>query len=266
MIKQRAISASILLAITLALIFLLPTKIFNLVCAALIVFSSWEWAKISGWNKIWQQLVYCLSTGLLIFLSQYSSNRMALVGVGITWWLIAILLIKDYPKSKDAWCKTTLKLIIGWLVLIPTWTAIVILKDKNTLLLLYLLSLVWIADITAYFFGMWFGCNKLAPAISPKKTWQGVIGGFLSITIFSVAVTWIAKYSLINQLAFIFISLLTFAISVIGDLLESIFKRESGLKDSGNIIPGHGGIMDRIDSLTAAAPVFTFLLSFITLG
>lgn len=128
--------------------------------------------------------------------------------------------------------------------------------DQSGWILLYLLSLVWIADIGAYFSGRRFGKNKLAPAISPGKTWEGVIGGMLANFLWMLLVHWISGGWGLPLLAFIVIGFVSAAISIVGDLFISILKREAGVKDSGKLLPGHGGILDRIDSIIAASPVF----------
>jgi phosphatidate cytidylyltransferase len=150
-------------------------------------------------------------------------------------------------------------MLAGALVILPAWAALCTLHasaERGPTVTLMLLMLVWLADIGAYFAGRRWGEKKLAPAISPGKTWEGVYGGLLSSLLFAAIAGAIFSRSLSWTLAFMMVSLLTVMFSVAGDLLESLMKRQSGIKDSGNIIPGHGGIFDRIDSLVAAAPLF----------
>jgi len=184
------------------------------------------------------------------------------LNIAIAWWLLAIVLIVVFPGG--AWFRKNLvfKSMAGILVLVPACVAQVSLRNDHVAgieLLLYLLVLIAVADTGAYFGGKKFGKHKLAPKVSPGKTWEGVASGMFCVSIVSL----IYCYSLglhyqgwDNVLVFIGISLVAAVFSIAGDLTESLYKREAGLKDSGTILPGHGGVLDRIDSLTAAAPVF----------
>lgn len=158
-------------------------------------------------------------------------------------------------------------MLMGVLVIVPAWAALSTLHaygERGPVLTLILLMLVWLADIGAYFAGRQWGKAKLAPAISPGKTRAGVYGGLASSVLFAAIAGALFSHSLKWTLAFMMISLVAAMFSVAGDLLESLMKRQSGIKDSGNIIPGHGGVFDRIDSLVAAAPIF--LIGFLWLS
>ena len=133
-------------------------------------------------------------------------------------------------------------------------------------LLLYAFVLVWAADSGAYFAGRAFGKHKLAPKVSPGKTWEGVVGGLCTAAILAFIFMYFFEATLLGQRSvsgFVLLSVATVAISVLGDLTESMFKRESGIKDSSQLIPGHGGVLDRIDSLTAAVPFFAYFYFFV---
>ena len=179
---------------------------------------------------------------------------------------MAIMLIISYPESKSAWQSKSVKLVIGWLILIPAWAGLTSIRmhEYGSIFLLYLFSIVWVADIAAYFFGRWFGRHKLAPKLSPGKTWQGAIGGFMMVAILALVVGWSTGMPSFHLLGMLVVSLIVSIFSIFGDLLESMFKRERGIKDSSNLLPGHGGILDRIDSLTAAAPIFAMFWMFAT--
>jgi phosphatidate cytidylyltransferase len=160
-----------------------------------------------------------------------------------------------------------MKMLAGVLVIVPAWAALAELHALGTngpKLVLMLLVMVWLADSGAYFAGRQWGRTKLAPVISPGKTWEGVYGGLLASLLFAAIAGGLYSQSIKWTLTFMAVSLVTVLFSVAGDLLESLMKRQSGIKDSGSIIPGHGGIFDRIDSLVAAAPVF--LIGFLWLG
>jgi phosphatidate cytidylyltransferase len=163
-------------------------------------------------------------------------------------------------------------------VLVPAWVGLNYLRsgefkfaltDNNLLLILYVFALVWVADIGAYFSGRKFGKAKLAPRVSPGKSWAGVWGGLAAVAVFSLVVSQAFGAGAGQSFALIIVSVVTAAVSVLGDLFESMLKRFRGIKDSSGLLPGHGGIMDRIDSLTAAIPIFTLLviqLGWLTVG
>lgn len=266
MLKERTIAAAILIPLALVAIFLLSANVFCLVTGIILLVAAWEWANIAGFVSQPLRILYSVITALLLFLSSKAAGYGFFLGVGFTWWIIAIMFILTYPDSKQAWQPKIIKMIIGWMVLIPAWQALIFIRehDQGSVLLLSLFCIIWIADISAYFFGKWFGRHKLVPKISPGKTWQGAIAAIIVVAICSSVTAKILGYSLLHLLGISLFSVITVAFSIMGDLLESMFKRERGLKDSGNLIPGHGGVLDRIDSLTAAAPVFALFLAFAT--
>ncbi|NOR18496.1 MAG: phosphatidate cytidylyltransferase, partial [Xanthomonadales bacterium] len=188
--------------------------------------------------------------------------------VALGWWLCALFwLSRPALFSQVSLASMNLKMLAGALVIIPAWAALVVLhsfESGGPTLTLMLLVMTWLADSGAYFAGKQWGHNKLAPSISPGKTREGVYGGLLASLLFAAVAGWLYSHSVEWTLTFILVSALAMMFSVVGDLLESLMKRQSGIKDSGNIIPGHGGIFDRIDSLVAAAPLF--LAGFFWLG
>ena len=272
MLKQRVITALILAVIFLAALFGLPSGYFSFFIGAVLLIGAWEWANLSGFPSIWQRLVYSLvllallvGTALYLGFEGEASPRLNsqairdVLIVGCGWWALALLLVQGYPSSSVLWGHKALRLIMGILVLIPTWVALVYVRqhDDGAWLVLLLMLVVAVADSGGYFAGRSFGKHKLAPAVSPGKTWEGFAGGFLANCLLALLLSQLLNMSLILMLVLIVPASL---ISVLGDLVESMVKRHAGAKDSGDILPGHGGILDRVDGITAAAPVFALAL------
>lgn len=247
---------------------------------AIIAIGAWEWARFMGLTDVTQRLLYVVVTiGLISCLwwlfpvdktwlthTGIQSEITSLLWLGIVWWAFAAFLMFSYPKSSDIWAKNKFLIaIFGWLTLIPTWLAFMVLRLNNysldefqgAQLLMYLFMLVWSADIGAYFAGKALGKHKLMPNVSPGKTIEGFIGGVVFAAILTLIVGTSLNWSNEQYVNALLVTLLITTVSVLGDLTESMFKRQAGVKDSGKILPGHGGVMDRIDSLTATAPVFT---------
>lgn len=257
---------------------MLPPAGFAILTLVVCMLAAWEWGQLSGFSsrtqRVWLAVLCGLLLALMLFsLPEYHHNLHQPVvewslWASLIWWGAALFLVLFYPSSAATWRHSkALRLIFGLLTIIPFFWGMVALRawhyDDNqysgAVWLLYVMILVWGADSGAYMFGKLFGKHKLAPKVSPGKTWQGFIGGLLTAAVIS----WI--YGLWADLAVAPMTLLVCSIvaalaSVLGDLTESMFKREAGIKDSGHLIPGHGGILDRIDSLTAAVPVFACLL------
>lgn len=181
-------------------------------------------------------------------------------------WCTAIFFVLTYPRYVF-WNTVLARGLMGIFVLIPFVIALNVIRafDDGSRVLLYLLLLIWLADTSAYFVGRRYGVTKLAPLVSPGKSLQGALGACICTLFFSAAVAFFYTHTLLQDQAmwFIGISLITVLFSILGDLFESMLKREVGLKDSGTLLPGHGGILDRIDSLTAAAPIFLMGMLFL---
>jgi phosphatidate cytidylyltransferase len=180
----------------------------------------------------------------------------------VLWWAVATRLVLTYPASAQHWKSPARKLLIGLLVLLPAWQGLVYIKALalGNWLILAVMMLVWCADIGAYFTGRAFGKRKLAPEVSPGKSWEGVYGGLAVSLLGTLVVGLWADFTARQLLGSLVAAGIVVFISVVGDLTESMFKRRAGIKDSSNLLPGHGGVLDRIDSLTAAIPVFAVLL------
>jgi len=211
-----------------------------------------------------QRTVYVLSLLFAILAVQKAlpNFEKTIFSVTATWWVLATGLVFLYPKASALWCGRVIKGIVGFMVLVPTWAAMVYIRelDQGPWLIVYMFLVVWGADTGAYFAGKRFGKRKLMPRVSPAKSWAGVGGA--AVTVILVSMFTQQSLHFLQSLSagtYVLVLVLLFS-SIIGDLTESMFKRQCGIKDSGSILPGHGGIMDRIDSLTAAAPVFALCL------
>lgn len=275
MLKQRIITASILVPLVIAGILYLPALYFGIFVGVFACVGSWEWTRfICGGNSTQTTLlrwVYVLVIGLMLSLAWFyvignPQNTALVLNAAIAWWLLALFLIIVYPGAAGVRKNILYKSAAGVLVLVPAWTAQVALRNEQVAgieLMLYLLILIAVADTGAYFGGRRWGKNKLAPKVSPGKSWEGVASGMVCVAFVALAYSYMLglfQEGLNNVLLFIGISIVTAVFSIVGDLTESLFKREAGIKDSGKILPGHGGVLDRIDSLTAAAPVFLVCL------
>lgn len=262
MLKQRIITALILLPIAIIGFFVLTGLAFAGFTGVVIVLGAWEWARLAGFTSPQARIGYAAAVALgLVFLYQCPALAGLVLVVGLLWWLWAIALVLDYPRSRRFWQKPTLALLWGLPLLLPAWQGLQLLKTlpQGNALILLLMCLIWAADIGAYFAGRRFGRHKLAPEVSPGKTWEGVAGGLAASLLVTLGAGlsygWGWEWLLIVPGVVVVV-----AFSILGDLTESMFKRSAGLKDSSQLLPGHGGILDRIDSLTAAIPVFTLLL------
>lgn len=277
MLKQRIITA-VLLAIVLAtgLIFL-PVSGMAALFGLIVLLGAWEWSALSGLASAPARLGYTALIGALLWAGMIWCDLLGgannvqlqrvqdLVALGCTWWAIALLWVKGYPASAIVWGSRVMRLMMGILTLVPAWLALVYLRghDNGLYWLLVLIAIVSSADIGAYFSGRAWGRAKLAPAVSPGKSWAGLVGGLLSSSLLSSLLWWFFRQEH-SYGSVIVVTLVTVMASVLGDLLESMVKRHRGVKDSGMLLPGHGGVLDRADSLTAAAPVFA--LSLLLLG
>lgn len=257
MLKQRVLTAVVLVPLVVALVGFAPLLWLAAALAALMMVAAWEWAGLAGYTRPPARLLYCLLTAVALLLTAWLAHTQSpeatlwiVCGLGLGWWLFALLWVSRWRYALPQ----PLKALGGWLTLVPAWLAVLGLRAQRPALLLLLLALIWAADIGAYFAGRAFGRHKLAPAVSPGKTWEGVGGGTLAL----LAVSALASRWLLPQAGplLIPICLLSGWFSIVGDLSESLFKRQAGVKDSGRLFPGHGGVLDRIDSLSAAAPVF----------
>ena len=263
MLKQRIITALILLPIALCGFFLLSGAGFALFIGFVVTLGAWEWARLAGFNAQPARVGYAAVVAVLLFvLNLLPGLAPWVLGVAMIWWVAATYLVLTYPASSERWASVAGKLVIGLLILLPAWQGLVLIKQwpLGNWLILAVMVLVWGADIGAYFSGKAFGKRKLAPKVSPGKSWEGVYGGLVASLMITLVVGLLRHWSASELLFGLLGAAVVVFISVVGDLTESMFKRQSGIKDSSNLLPGHGGVLDRIDSLTAAIPVFAVLL------
>jgi len=253
----------VLVSLLLACLFLLPNIFWALLMCGPAALAAQEWSRLAGYRRSGSLLFIAVVTatclGFIVLGASAPPMSTGAAKAAVLFYLLALLF---WAVAVPAWLyfkwRVTQPLVLalaGWIVLVPAWLAIVSLQ-KSAGLLLALLLTVWIADIAAYFAGRRFGRRKLAPQISPGKTWEGVIGAFVAILIYGFAMSFVLQSSpnhFDRIVTVIFFAALA-VLSIVGDLFESWIKRVAGVKDSGNLLPGHGGILDRIDSLTAALP------------
>ena len=269
MLKTRILTAAILIPSFLAALFLLPELYWSFLMLAVCSLGLLEWAdmaKLSLRLKACYVLIPFLICALLVLVKAGSLAQHWLVDIyhPLMFWSILLATV-FWILAAPAWLVTRyqvksklLMLIIGLALLIPTWFAMVDLRNMSDWFLLSVMLVVWIADSAAYFAGKCFGKHKLAPLISPGKTWEGVAGAILAVTLYGL----ILCYAL-NESYWLIVGLWTLVVlSIMGDLLESLIKRQAGVKDSGKLLPGHGGILDRIDGLIPTLPLTVFYIYF----
>ncbi len=270
MLKLRVLTAFVLGPFILWSVLTFSHRALAIELALILMLGAWEWARISGINNQIARTSYSLVVGLIIVLITYlihsNINLLEIVlYITTSWWVISLgwlfVTEKSGLKVADIYSRTviTRNLLIGVLVLGGSFVSIIGMHQSEhygAYFIFTLLILIWVADTAAYFSGKAFGKHKLAVSISPGKTWEGVFGALIATIFVAVIIAWYFDFSNINTVLFTLIAVVSIIFSVVGDLLESMFKRKTNVKDSSQILPGHGGILDRIDSLIAAAPFY----------
>ena len=269
MLLTRVITAVAMMPVVLGMLFLAGQGLWALFALAIVLLASWEWSRMCGLSR-GAQMAYLAASGAigayvwLLYLKRvpgdFGAAAMTAFIIAAAFWIFAApswLAAKLRPSA-------SMCAVAGWIVVWPTWFALVVLRDTSPWLLLALAALVWVADISAYFAGKRFGKHKLAPAVSPGKTWEGVAGGLAGVALYGGVLCWAAArwetpltplFAAGGGIPAIAAMLGLTAVSIVGDLFESWMKRGAGLKDSSNLLPGHGGILDRIDALTSSLPL-----------
>lgn len=260
---KRIVAGAILAGVMIGATLILPTPWFALLTAVFVLVGTWEWSAMAGWTSPGRRLAYAACSGLVLLATAWLVGReaglWAVLLAGLAWWLTALAWVVRAQQGLpvDALDHPGVRLVTGWLLVAPAFGALVGLHgtpESGPHLVVYLLILVSTADSAAYFVGRRFGKRRLASNVSPGKSLEGVAGAMAAVAVIAAAAA--ALGGLDRPLAFVILSLATALVSILGDLTESTFKRRAGVKDSGTIIPGHGGILDRIDGYTAAAPIF----------
>ena len=263
MLRQRIITAIILAPIVLACVFLLQHFEFTLFVAAVLVVAAWEWAKLANLSDM-NRYLYAFLVAVVMSAAYFAPVNPVLL-LGSLWWVIAFVLVVNYPKLDELWGNSAVIMIIGVVTLVPGFLALIELKRhaESSYLICLLFFLIWGADIGAYFTGRAFGKRKLSPGVSPGKSWAGFYGGLVTSFVIAVLMSlYLGRPQLATADGVIFLAacMLIAVVSVLGDLTISMFKRRRDIKDSSNLLPGHGGFLDRIDSLLSASPVFVLYL------
>ncbi len=261
--KQRVLTALLLAPLAIAIILLVPTPAFAIVIAGLCLLALWEWTRLSGLRDRRVRGIL-LALAAVAFCALWKNRDtpaiVIVIAAGCAWWVVALAWLKHFsfaaaPTRENA----VLKLAAGALCVFPAWIALMRIHatpPHGNWWAFYALLLGWSADTFAYLAGMRWGRRKLAPAISPGKTWAGVYGGLAATAVVAAIGGWLLGVRDLELFALVVLAMLCVCFSVVGDLFESLIKRHAGVKDSGALFPGHGGVFDRLDGLFALLPLF----------
>lgn len=272
MLKQRVITGAAFAVVVLGVLLLAPPLVVAIVFGILVLGGAWEWSGLAGFATGPARLA-CVALVAVAMLAGVRALGplgnpdvdilLALLGPVLAFWGLAALVVKAYPLGAGVWGSRWTLLLVGLVVLVPPWLALVYLRAQahGELLLVYVIALIAFADMGAFFTGRRFGGAKLMPRVSPGKTWSGFCGGLLASVLLALAVGLGLHFTGVRLGLWCVLAALTAVASVFGDLLESMVKRHGGQKDSGSLLPGHGGLLDRLDSLSAGLPVFVFVLA-----
>lgn len=278
MLLQRIITASILASLIALAVFQLSSEYFSLLLGLISLVAAWEWSNLASVNSLWKRGVFLLALALPMLAMHFWTQILEVIALTFDWadvrtysgivewfvvapvlfWILVMILIRNTPTGVlQMNVKPRYKLLIGWFVLFAAWMFLSRLKAfYGAEMMMYFLVLIWAADISAYFVGKKFGKIKLAPDISPGKTIAGMYGALISGGVCAAVLSLMYGFNFLIASDFMLLSVLTVLISIYGDLFFSVVKRQRGVKDSGFLLPGHGGVLDRIDSIVAAAPFF----------
>lgn len=278
-LQLRIVTAVILMLGLIALTTLLMPFLFAVAIAGIVLMASWEWSSLIGLQRRNSRILYQVTVFVMLlgafFLLGVTPGAVVIDGLrasmvlflGIIWWLVAFVMLLGYPDNVGQWNDKSRIGLMGILALLPTWSGIVLLKylAPQGYLVISLVVMVAAVDIGAFFAGTFFGHRKLAPQLSPNKSWEGVWGGLavcllLGATLIYVLHRYVVPLSLVQTLALLVLCLLVALFAVIGDLVESMLKRNSHIKDSGQLLPGHGGVLDRVDGLIAVTPAYVLTI------
>ncbi len=265
-LQARIITALISALVALPCLFILPNDFFYAFISIVFGVCAWEWGNLAGLSSF-RSVLYAVSLAGLVVVSIFLKiPPLWILSAGLVWWVFALYSIIVYPSLRPFWSRPLPVLSVGIIVLVPSFFAFFALKSiqNSNALIFSLLVFVWVADIGAFFIGKAIGGAKLCPHVSPGKTWSGFLGGALIVAVSSVLI--FRLFDEIQSLGwgehfFVLIALFLAGISVLGDLNVSMFKRARRIKDTGNLLPGHGGFLDRLDSLLSASTVFAMVVT-----
>jgi len=278
MLLKRIITASILASLLALAVFFLPSEFFSILIALITLGGAWEWTNLVGLQSLSKKLLFLLLLFMPMLGVFFWTQLLEAIAISFDWteirtysgvlewfvvppvlfWILAMVLIRNLPAEVlHMQVKPVYKLLVGWFVLLSVWMFFSRIRTfYGSEMMMYFLLLIWAADIAAYFVGGKYGKTKLSPDISPGKTVEGMYGALIVGAVCGITLSLIYGFNILVASDFVLLSVLTVLISIYGDLFISILKRQRGVKDSGSLLPGHGGILDRIDSLVAASPFF----------
>ena len=275
MLKTRVITALILMAVLLPTLFLLPPIYIGGLFLLVLLAAAWEWSRLlapEASRSAWIYAVFCLVIILFLLGMQNASWQFALLLLAVLFWFFVAPFILAKGMNLSLQKLRPFYVVLGLILLPATWFALVFLRELGLRCLVSMMALVWVADIGAYFVGKAFGKCKLAVQISPGKSVEGAIGGLLLCYVYAFACVyffsfestlfgaWAIRFGWIPM--FLMVTVLT-AFSIFGDLFESQLKRLAGVKDSSHLLPGHGGVLDRVDALIPTMPIAALLAGFV---
>lgn len=273
MLKQRILSALVLVPLVILAVLKLGPVSFALLAGAALLVAAWEWSDLIPLRSSAARLSYVAMTLALLALA-WNFARLELIVNTVLWFTLVLWLGALFWITRPAlgaaviWPHSVVKAVLGFLIITSTWLALVVLHsrpDNGPHWVLFILFLVWAADSGAFFAGKQFGRTRLAPLVSPGKTWEGVFGALVVSLLLAFGYAHFIGLRGAVLASFVLVCMVTVLFSIAGDLFESLLKRHHGVKDSGTLIPGHGGMLDRIDSLLAAVPIFLFGVRWIDL-
>jgi phosphatidate cytidylyltransferase len=259
MLRKRIITAAILIPIVLVVLFYATPQQFCIATGLVSLVAAGEWVNLMQLKEISTRFIYLLIVATVFFGALFVPTPL-IFSIAFIWWTAAFIAICVYPRGVTWWVQyPVVRGGMGILVLLPCWAALNYIRNQETggiTALLFLFVLIWGADTVAYFVGKKWGTSKLAPLVSPGKSKQGAMGALMFAVLVVVPVLFVSHTPWHIWPWVMLLALATVLFSIVGDLFESMIKRQAGVKDSSQLLPGHGGLLDRIDSLTAAAPVF----------
>jgi len=261
-LNSRVITAGLLAPTVVVGVYFLPVEQIAALLGIFLVIAAWEWSGLLGWQRPIARVAYGAFVALLAFVvwrwraAEAWSSTLHLLA--LAWWSTALLFVVAAQRQRlGKYVSFASNGATGLMVLLPAWSAIIWLLTTDRTMLLSLFALIWIADSAAFYCGRRWGRRRLASNVSPGKSWEGVAAGLGFGAVCAVVISYATQRPVGAQIPFIALAMAAIIASVVGDLFESMLKRNIGAKDSGRVLPGHGGVMDRIDGLVAAAPVFS---------